>query len=61
MDLLTITSHHGITKERETRLKNLFPENTERPFKFANKKVSCFGLKEDIVTIGNMWEYELCL
>ncbi|CAK1545938.1 unnamed protein product [Leptosia nina] len=39
VDLLTITSHHGITTEREQRLKNLFPENQERPFKFQNKKV----------------------
>ncbi|KPJ02920.1 Cytosolic carboxypeptidase-like protein 5 [Papilio xuthus] len=39
VDLLTITSHHGITTEREERLKNLFPENQERPFKFQNKKV----------------------
>ncbi|XP_075971390.1 cytosolic carboxypeptidase-like protein 5 isoform X3 [Anticarsia gemmatalis] len=39
VDLLTITSHHGITSEREERLKNLFPDNVERPFKFQNKKV----------------------
>ncbi|XP_059056677.1 cytosolic carboxypeptidase-like protein 5 [Achroia grisella] len=39
VDLLTITSHHGITTEREERLKNLFPDNQERPFKFLNKKV----------------------
>ncbi|CAG9795339.1 unnamed protein product [Diatraea saccharalis] len=39
VDLLTITSHHGMTHEREERLKNLFPENHERPFKFQNKKV----------------------
>ncbi|RVE44036.1 hypothetical protein evm_011334 [Chilo suppressalis] len=39
VDLLTITSHHGITHEREEGLKNLFPENHERPFKFLNKKV----------------------
>ncbi|KAJ8733482.1 hypothetical protein PYW08_001780 [Mythimna loreyi] len=39
VDLLTITSHHGITTEREERLRNLFPDNQERPFKFNNKKV----------------------
>ncbi|XP_068631106.1 cytosolic carboxypeptidase-like protein 5 isoform X2 [Battus philenor] len=39
VDLLTITSHHGITSEREERLKNLFPDNQDRPFKFQNKKV----------------------
>ncbi|KAJ8727389.1 hypothetical protein PYW07_001508 [Mythimna separata] len=39
VDLLTISSHHGITTEREERLRNLFPDNQERPFKFHNKKV----------------------
>ncbi|XP_041970948.1 cytosolic carboxypeptidase-like protein 5 [Aricia agestis] len=39
VDLLTISSHHGITTERETRLKNLFPDNKDRPFRFQNKKV----------------------
>ncbi|XP_039750178.1 cytosolic carboxypeptidase-like protein 5 isoform X2 [Pararge aegeria] len=39
VDLLTISSNHGITTEREERLKNLFPENQERPFKFMNKKI----------------------
>nr|XP_049694778.1 cytosolic carboxypeptidase-like protein 5 isoform X1 [Helicoverpa armigera] len=39
VDLLTITSHHGITNEREERLKNLFPDPQERPYKFQNKKV----------------------
>ncbi|KAH9646002.1 hypothetical protein HF086_008810 [Spodoptera exigua] len=39
VDLLTITSHHGITSEREERLKNLFPDNQPRPHKFLNKKV----------------------
>ncbi|KAM3961003.1 LOW QUALITY PROTEIN: cytosolic carboxypeptidase-like protein 5 [Aphomia sociella] len=39
VDLLTITSHHGITTDREERLKNLFPDKQERPFKFLNKKV----------------------
>ncbi|XP_026322040.1 cytosolic carboxypeptidase-like protein 5 isoform X3 [Hyposmocoma kahamanoa] len=39
VDLLTITSHHGITTEREERLRNLFPDNQERPLKFQNKKV----------------------
>ncbi|XP_077286255.1 cytosolic carboxypeptidase-like protein 5 isoform X3 [Arctopsyche grandis] len=39
VDLLTITSRHGITNQREETLKNLFPEGKERPFKFSNKKV----------------------
>lgn len=40
VDLLTITSRHGITNQREETLKNLFPEEKERPFKFSNKKVN---------------------
>lgn len=39
-DLITISSFHGITKERETRLKNLFMDNVPRPYKFVGKKVS---------------------
>ncbi|XP_063619236.1 cytosolic carboxypeptidase-like protein 5 isoform X2 [Cydia splendana] len=39
VDLLTISSRHGITAEREDRLKHLFPENKPRAFKFQNKKV----------------------
>lgn len=39
VDLLTISSHHGISMEREERLKNLFPDNQDRPFKFPNKKI----------------------
>ncbi|CAG9132028.1 unnamed protein product [Plutella xylostella] len=39
VDLLTITSHHGITSEREDRLQNLFPDKQDRPFKFNNKKI----------------------
>ncbi|KAK9754042.1 Zinc carboxypeptidase [Popillia japonica] len=40
VDLITISSYHNITAEREVRLKNLFPEqNKLRPFKFIGKKV----------------------
>ncbi|XP_050573623.1 cytosolic carboxypeptidase-like protein 5 isoform X2 [Bombus affinis] len=40
MDLITISSFHNISAEREDRLNNMFPEKTEeRPFKFWNKKV----------------------
>ncbi|XP_030030620.1 cytosolic carboxypeptidase-like protein 5 isoform X2 [Manduca sexta] len=39
VDLLTISSYHGISSEREERLKNLFPDNQDRPFKFPGKKV----------------------
>lgn len=43
VDLITISSYHNITAEREVRLKNLFPEqNKLRPFKFIGKKVSLF-------------------
>ncbi|KOB69213.1 putative ATP/GTP binding protein-like 5 [Operophtera brumata] len=38
VDLLTITSHHGILPEKEERLKNMFPDNQQRPCKFQNKK-----------------------
>ncbi|CAH1173884.1 unnamed protein product [Phaedon cochleariae] len=39
IDLLTISSHHGITKQREERLKNLFMDDVPRPFKFVGKKI----------------------
>lgn len=40
VDLITISSYHNITIERETRLKNLFCDKTvNRPFKFHDKKV----------------------
>lgn len=40
LDLLTISSHHNISTEREARLKGLFPiKDEERPFKFRGKKV----------------------
>jgi len=41
LDLLTISSHHGITPHREPRFKNLFPDlETPRPHIFVGKKVS---------------------
>ncbi|XP_056630147.1 cytosolic carboxypeptidase-like protein 5 isoform X3 [Diorhabda sublineata] len=40
IDLITISSYHGISKEREEKLKNLFNRsNVPRPFKFSGKKV----------------------
>ncbi|KAJ8984892.1 hypothetical protein NQ317_002732 [Molorchus minor] len=40
IDLITITSYHGITMEREDRLKNLFLDTKIlRPHKFLGKKV----------------------
>ncbi|XP_076673004.1 cytosolic carboxypeptidase-like protein 5 isoform X2 [Andrena cerasifolii] len=40
MDILTISSFHNISMEREERLSNMFPEkNEQRPFKFWDKKV----------------------
>ncbi|CAH2004531.1 unnamed protein product [Acanthoscelides obtectus] len=39
VDLITISSYHGITAEREPRLKNIFAGDTPRPFKFIGKKV----------------------
>ncbi|KAK9871353.1 hypothetical protein WA026_011619 [Henosepilachna vigintioctopunctata] len=39
VDLLTVTSRKGISSSRETRLKNLFPEeNVGRPHRFPDKK-----------------------
>lgn len=41
VDLLTITSCHGMQEEREARLEKLFPDrNTPRPHRFRGKKVS---------------------
>lgn len=43
VDLITISSHHGITPNREPRLKGLFPDtNTPRSYAFKGKKVSYF-------------------
>jgi hypothetical protein len=40
IDLITISSFHGIQLEREPRLRNLFPEgDTPRCHKFRNKKI----------------------
>ena len=40
IDLVTITSFHGIQLEREPRLRNLFPEiDVQRCHKFRNKKI----------------------
>lgn len=40
LDILTISSYHNISTEREDRLINMFPEtNEERPYKFRDKKV----------------------
>ncbi|XP_066563188.1 cytosolic carboxypeptidase-like protein 5 isoform X2 [Amia ocellicauda] len=40
VDLLTISSCHGMMEEREPRLEKLFPDNcTPRPYRFKGKKV----------------------
>ncbi|XP_031845002.2 cytosolic carboxypeptidase-like protein 5 isoform X2 [Nomia melanderi] len=40
LDVITISSFHYISTEREDRLSNMFPEkHEERPFKFWNKKI----------------------
>ncbi|XP_034944225.1 cytosolic carboxypeptidase-like protein 5 [Chelonus insularis] len=40
LEVLTISSHHNISTEREARLKGMFPEcEVERPFKFRGKRV----------------------
>lgn len=41
IDLITISSHHGITTVQEPRLKGLFPDiNTPRSYQFKGKKVN---------------------
>ena len=41
IDLITVSSHLGISKEQEERLTNIFPDVTnERAFKFYGKKVT---------------------
>ncbi|KAK0164758.1 hypothetical protein PV328_003338 [Microctonus aethiopoides] len=40
LDVLTISSHHNISTDREARLMGMFPEtDEERPFKFRGKRV----------------------
>uniref|UniRef100_H3BAM9 Cytosolic carboxypeptidase-like protein 5 n=1 Tax=Latimeria chalumnae TaxID=7897 RepID=H3BAM9_LATCH len=40
VDLITITSFHGMMEEREPRLEKLFPDNlTPRPYRFTGKRV----------------------
>ncbi|XP_067208882.1 cytosolic carboxypeptidase-like protein 5 isoform X1 [Linepithema humile] len=40
LDVLTISSYHNISTEREDRLNNMFPEiSEERPYKFWDKKI----------------------
>uniref|UniRef100_A0A2K5D5A6 tubulin-glutamate carboxypeptidase n=1 Tax=Aotus nancymaae TaxID=37293 RepID=A0A2K5D5A6_AOTNA len=40
VDLLTITSCHGLREDREPRLEQLFPDtSTPRPFRFAGKRI----------------------
>ncbi len=41
VDLITVSSCHGLGSERETRLDRLFPDTaaTERPHTFTGKKV----------------------
>lgn len=42
VDLLTVTSCHGMLEKREPRLDKLFPDtSTPRPRRFAGKRVSC--------------------
>lgn len=41
VDLLTVTSCHGLREDREPRLEQLFPDlSTPRPFRFTGKRVS---------------------
>jgi len=43
VDLITISSYHNMSSEREIRLKHLFPMvDVPRPFRFHGKKVIYF-------------------
>lgn len=45
VDLITVSSHHGITETQEPRLNGLFPDsNTPRPYQFKNKKVNAIKI-----------------
>ena len=51
VDLLTVSSHHGIMEEEEDRLEGLFPDQAvHQARKFADKKVRIEGLH--VVTIS---------
>ncbi|XP_036191003.1 cytosolic carboxypeptidase-like protein 5 isoform X3 [Myotis myotis] len=40
VDLLTISSYHGLQEDREPRLEQLFPDiSTPRPFRFTGKRI----------------------
>lgn len=55
VDLLTITSCHGMLEEREPRLEKLFPDkNTPRPHRFVGKRVSSctFPAGRDVPSLG---------
>ena len=52
LDLLTISSHHGITMETEPRLPGLYPDTLEeRARVFENKKVHKIILKSSLVCL----------
>lgn len=57
MDLLTVTSCHGMLEKREPRLDKLFPDTTTpRPRRFAGKRVSCcagFGAASGTASEGS--------
>lgn len=49
VDLLTISSCHGLREDREPRLEQLFPDiGTPRPFCFTGKKVSGSSIKVEL-------------
>lgn len=39
LDVLTISSYHNVTPEREDKLKGMFPDNEERARKFRGKRI----------------------
>lgn len=57
VDLLTISSFHGIQEEREARVSNLFSDATERCHTFKDKKVSQRACGRIINNLTNIFVY----
>lgn len=50
VDLLTVSSHHGITEEEDCRLEGLFPDQSmQRAKKFTGKKVGSEGFVASLI------------
>ena len=57
VDLLTVSSHHGITEEEEHSLEGIFPDQTvQRAKKFTGKKVSHEGSVAPLLMYSKFWQ-----